>query len=132
MSLEVKKIILPSAHFGVESSLPSIYQMSNVQYLSNSRLDEDDELFVGYGQIPSIFPYRIQDLYDRAADPTEYIGVVLENKYLKAVFLPELGGKLWSLYDKVAGRDLLFTNAIVRPCNLAVRNAWTSGGIEFN
>lgn len=132
MSLEVKNIILPSAHFGGESSLPSIYQMSNVQYLSNSKLDEDDELFVGYGQIPSIFPYRIQDLYDRAADPTEYIGVVLENKYLKAVFLPELGGKLWSLYDKVAGRDLLFTNVMVRPCNLAVRNAWTSGGIEFN
>ena len=132
MSLTVCEILLPSAHFNGESTLPSLYEMSNVQGLTRSALDEDDELFVGYGFLPSIFPYRMQDLYDRADDLTPYIGVVLENPYLKAVFIPELGGRLWSLYDKVAGKDLLYTNPIVRPCNLAVRNAWLAGGIEFN
>ena len=132
MSLTVHPVILPSANFNGESTLPSLYEMSNVQYLAESRLDEDDELFVGYGGLPSIFPYRMQDLYDRADIPTEYIGVTLENEYLKALFLPELGGRLWSLYDKIAGRELLYTNPMVRPCNLAVRNAWLAGGIEFN
>ena len=132
MSLTVHSVILPSAKFNGESTLPSLYEMSNVQHLAESRLDEDDELFVGYGGLPSIFPYRMQDLYDRSDIPTEYIGVTLENKYLKALFLPELGGRLWSLYDKVAGRELLYTNPMVRPCNLAVRNAWLAGGIEFN
>ena len=132
MSLKLQEILLPSAHFNGESTLPSIYEMSNVQGLTRSSLDEDDGLFVGYGFLPSLFPYRMQDLYDRADALTPYLGVILENKYLKAVFIPALGGRLWSLYDKEAGRDLLYTNPMVRPCNLAVRNAWLAGGIEFN
>lgn len=132
MSLQICEVLLPSAHFNGESTLPSLYEMSNVQGLTRSELDEDDELFVGYGFLPSIFPYRMQDLYDRAQELTPYIGVVLENPYLKALFLPELGGRLWSLFDKVAGKQLLYENPVVRPCNLAVRNAWLAGGIEFN
>ncbi|MEG0578614.1 MAG: DUF5107 domain-containing protein [Niameybacter sp.] len=58
--------------------------------------------------------------------------VHLENDYLKATFIPGLGGRLWSLYDKVARRQLLYVNDVIRPSNLAVRNAWVSGGVEWN
>lgn len=132
MSMKIMEALMPSAHFNGESTLPSIYEMSNVQGLTRSALDEDDELFVGYGTLPSLFPYRMQDLYDRSTDLTPYTAVVFENKYLKATFIPGLGGRMWSLYDKIAEKDLLYKNPVVRPCNLAVRNAWLSGGIEFN
>ncbi len=132
MSMRIVDVLLPSAHFNGESTLPSLYEMSNVQALTESRLDEDDGLFVGYGRLRSVFPYRMQDLYDRAEEPTVYLGVELENRYLKALFLPALGGRLWSLYDKAAGKELLYRNPVIRPCNLAVRNAWLAGGIEFN
>lgn len=58
--------------------------------------------------------------------------IILENEYLRAVFLPHYGGKLMSLFDKEQNRDLLFTNSVIRPCNLATRNAWMSGGVEWN
>lgn len=37
-----------------------------------------------------------------------------------------------SLFDKKAGRELLYVNDVVRYCNLALRNAWISGGVEWN
>ncbi|MBO4326118.1 MAG: DUF5107 domain-containing protein [Clostridia bacterium] len=77
-------------------------------------------------------PYRMQDRYPAELRTVTLKTVVLENRFLKAVFTPEYGGKLWSLYDKENGRELLLANSILRPRNLAIRNAWTAGGIEWN
>ncbi len=132
MSLSFEKIKLLSAELNGESSLPPLAYMDNVQNLTESALDEDDGLFVGYGFLPSVFPYRMQDLYNRSLKEKEYQCAVLENEYLRAVFLPDFGGRMWSLYDKKAQRDLVYQNPVIRPCNLAVRNAWISGGIEYN
>ncbi|HIX28342.1 MAG TPA: DUF5107 domain-containing protein, partial [Candidatus Blautia stercoravium] len=57
---------------------------------------------------------------------------VLENDFLKAVFLPEYGGRMWELWDKTTGKNLLYTNDVLQFSNLAVRNAWFSGGVEWN
>ena len=114
------------------SSLPGLQKLNFWHRNGDSGLSEDDELFIGYGHVPSCFPYKMQDMYSRELKDREMNGVVLENEYLKAVFLPEWGGKLMSLFDKVEGKDLLYTNPVMRPCNLAARNAWTSGGVEWN
>jgi tetratricopeptide (TPR) repeat protein len=74
----------------------------------------------------------LQDQYDRALDPRKFKTVVLENDFLKATFMIETGGRLWSLVDKVADKELLFKNPVYRPANLAARDAWFSGGIEWN
>ena len=132
MSLSFEKMVIPSADFHGVSSLPPLAVMSNAQNLRHSYLDEDDEVFFQYGFLQSIFPYRLQDLYDRNLKDREYTTAVLENDYLRAVFLPDFGGRLWSLYDKKAGKNLLYENTVIRPCNLALRNAWLAGGIEFN
>ena len=131
-TLTFEKRNMPAADLNGENSLPSIAGMLNVQQRTKTGLDEDDELFVGYGFVRCPFPYRLQDRYGRELRDTEFDCAVLENRYLKAVFLPALGGRLWSLYDKEAGRELLFSNPVFRPGNLAFRNAWFSGGVEWN
>ena len=131
--LKFEKIKLPSADFGRENSLPPISERLDLDR-NKSTLSEADEkrLFIGYGEVETAFPYRYIDMYDRALVEREYDVAILENEHIKATFVPRFGGKLWSLIDKETGRELLFKNSVVRPCNLAVRNAWLSGGIEWN
>lgn len=130
--LEIQEISIRSANLNGESLLPSILPMVNVQTQRSIKLDEDDEIFFDLGKIKTIYPYKQQDLYDRTLQDKKYRAVVLENQYLKAIFLPELGGRLWSLFDKKAGRELLYVNDCIRFCNLALCNAWISGGVEWN
>lgn len=130
--LEFTKLRIPMAELYGESSLPSIAAMINVQHRTETDLDEDDELYIGYGLINNVFPYPQQDMYGRELSEKEVNAIVLENENLKAVFIPSLGGRLWSLYDKVNNKELLFSNPVLRFGNLALRNAWFSGGIEWN
>lgn len=131
--LTFSSITIPQAKMNGESSLPPIANYNGKpDDNGNSSLGYYEGLYLGYGNVSSPFPYRMQDMYTRELYDAETMTAVLENEYLRAEFYPEWGGKLASLFDKEKGRELLFKNPVIRPCNLAIRNAWTSGGIEFN
>nr|WP_319776561.1 DUF5107 domain-containing protein [uncultured Sphaerochaeta sp.] len=77
-------------------------------------------------------PYQIQDRYDRNRVEQDIPAIIMENEYLKATFLPTLGGRLISLIDKGNGRELLYCNTSLQACNLSNLDAWFAGGIEWN
>ena len=131
--LRIEKLRIPSVDFNGVSTLPSISENLRLTFMQDAfELSEEDELFVNYGMVEYGFPYKAQDNYTRKLQDRDQPCVVLENEYLKATFLPQFGGKLYSLFDKVAQKELLFVNSVVRPCHLGVRNAWMSGGVEWN
>ena len=123
---------LPMCALGESEAVPAILSLLNIQQAQKSDLDDDDGLYVGYGYVKNNFPYFAQSLYDCKPKERELQTVVLENQYLRAEFLPQLGGRLWSLYDKMAQRDLVLTNDKLVFRNLAIRNAWFAGGVEWN
>jgi hypothetical protein len=84
------------------------------------------------GRLQSCLPYTMQDAYSRDRHLSALRTAVLENEILRATFLLDFGGRLWSLYHKPAQRELLHTNPVLQPANLAVRNAWFAGGVEWN
>ena len=125
---------IPCQDMNGTSSVPPLLKFKPKSPWENleTNLGEEDELYVGYGHVPSAFPYKMLDMYTRPLRDNDEPVIVLENEYLKATFLPRWGGKLNSLIDKQTGKELLYCNPVLRPCNLAIRNAWTAGGVEWN
>jgi len=85
-----------------------------------------------FGTPRSLHPYLLQNRYDRNRLAADLDCLVLQNEHLRATFLPQLGGRLWSLLDLATDRELLYRNAVIQPANLALRNAWFAGGVEWN
>ena len=54
-----------------------------------------------------------------------------ENPFLRVKIFPEIGGKVWSVFDKTAGKEMFYDNNAVKFRDIAMRGPWTSGGIEF-
>ncbi|NQT03594.1 MAG: DUF5107 domain-containing protein, partial [Planctomycetes bacterium] len=79
-----------------------------------------------------IYPYTMQDhLYRTKADRT-YKALFLENEYLKVTCLPELGGRLHSVFDKTEDKEMFHLNNVIKPGMIAMRGAFISGGVEWN
>jgi hypothetical protein len=87
---------------------------------------------MAYGHADSLLPYAMQDAYTRTPRPQEHPAAVLENRWLRAVFLLDLGGRLWSLLHKPSQTELLAQPPTITFCNLGLRNAWFRGGVEWN
>lgn len=80
----------------------------------------------------SVYPYTMLDDLTEQRQTKIYPALFLENEYLKATILPELGGRLYSLYDKRVHRQVFYCNHVVKYGLVGLRGAWISGGIEFN
>ncbi len=127
-------LTIPAADLGASNPMPDIKNVSYIHadYEMTPAISGKEKTHIGKGMIPTLIPYRIQDGYNRDRTPRAFRAAILENKHLRAIFLPEIGGRLWSLFDKDLGRELLYVNPVFQPANLALRNAWFSGGVEFN
>lgn len=132
--IEIKKGRLPISGAVTlrENPLPKLRDRAFDKPLVDAGLLPGEQQGFGYGTGFRVLPCRMQDGYDRVRKPVELDTVVFENDILKAAFLPAYGGRLYSLYDKTQNRELLFCNPVFQLANLAVRNAWFSGGIEWN
>ena len=130
--LRFEKKMVRAADLGPQSCVPDLLGELILQNHLTFRLDEDDEIYEGYGRRGNAYPYRQHNGYIRELCEKQVQTAVLENQYLRAVFLTEYGGRLWELWDRESGRNLLYTNDVIRFSNLAVRNAWFSGGVEWN
>lgn len=129
------KLTMPSASLGKANPLPDMRSSGDAHAkiaVDEQTISPHEAKYIGWERINTTLPYLTLDGYNRIKRPKAWKAAVLENNHLRAVFLPELGGRLWSLFDKMQQRELLHVNPVFQPCNLALRNAWISGGVEWN
>ena len=79
-----------------------------------------------------IYPYTMQDRFGTRREDRTYRALFLENEHLRVMCLPEIGGRIQSVYDKTTGQEMFYRNHVIRPGHIALRGAWVSGGIEWN
>src|SRR5918999_273747 len=131
--LDIRSIVLSAPRRGSLNPLPPLRLLGNLHDdVDCTGLDAEMTRNIRYGTVRSVLPYLLEDDYSRELAPQETRVATLENDYLKAVVLLNLGGRLWSLRDKVGRRELLYTSERIQLGNLGLRNAWFPGGVEWN
>ncbi len=80
----------------------------------------------------NIYPYTRQDDMSFEKADVGYETFVLQNEYLRVEVLPALGGRMFALYDRVTGQDVLYRQVSIKPGLVGLRGAWISGGIEWS
>lgn len=130
--MTVQQRVVTISDLGPLNPLPMLGAAAQSRHSIGGDLPREIREGAAYGYPANLYPYRLQDGYGRERSERALPSVVLENERLRAVFLPTLGGRLWELLDKRTGKNLVYTPSSIQFGNLALRNAWFAGGIEWN
>ncbi|WP_217447530.1 DUF5107 domain-containing protein [Maribellus comscasis] len=79
-----------------------------------------------------VYPHPVIEKIMDEKEDKEWNAIYLENKYLKIMILPELGGRVQMAYDKTKQRHFVYYNQVIKPALVGLTGPWISGGIEFN
>lgn len=110
-----EKVIIPTYEVGAPDKNPMFFEKRVYQ-----------------GSSGVVYPNPvIEKIHDEKQDK-EYRGLFLENKYLKIMILPQLGGRVQMAYDKIKQRHFIYYNQVIKPALVGLCGPWISGGIEFN
>lgn len=79
-----------------------------------------------------VYPYPVIEKILNEKEDRSYNALFLENRYLKIMVLPELGGRIQIAFDKIRNRHFIYHNNVIKPALVGLTGPWISGGIEFN
>ena len=77
---------------------------------------------------PNPFTDRVSD--ERIDVPWE--AVHLENRYVRLMILPDVGGRIHVGMDRTNGYDFFYRQNVIKPALVGLLGPWISGGVEFN
>jgi tetratricopeptide (TPR) repeat protein len=115
VSVWEEKVIIPTYGVGKPDKNPMFFEKRVYQ-----------------GSSGVVYPNPVIEKIADEKEDKEYTSLFLENKYLKIMILPELGGRIQMAYDKIKQRHFIYYNQVIKPALVGLTGPWISGGIEFN
>ncbi len=84
------------------------------------------------GSSGRVYPIPFVDRIATTRTSREWRAIHLENRWIRLVLLPELGGRIHIGYDKTRDYDFFYRNNVIKPALVGLAGPWISGGVEFN
>jgi tetratricopeptide (TPR) repeat protein len=84
------------------------------------------------GSSGRVYPLPFHDRIRSASRRHEWDAVHLENRWLRIMVLPDLGGRIHVGHDRCAGYDFFYRNDVIKPALVGLAGPWIAGGVEFN
>ena len=84
------------------------------------------------GSSGRVYPIPFIDRISADRTPRAWRAIHLENRWVRLVLLPELGGRIHIGYDKTRDYDFFYRNNVIKPALVGLAGPWVSGGVEFN
>lgn len=69
----------------------------------------------------NVYPYHKYETFDFDSTLRTWKVVVLENDWIRVRIMPEIGGKIWSVYDKTTGNEMFYDNDVVKFREISLR-----------
>ncbi|MDQ6682314.1 MAG: DUF5107 domain-containing protein [Chloroflexota bacterium] len=77
---------------------------------------------------PNAFTERVSD----ERTDRRWQAIHIENRHLKLMILPEIGGRIHVAQDRSNGYDFVYRQHVIKPALVGLLGPWISGGVEFN
>lgn len=84
------------------------------------------------GSSGRVYPNPVTDQLSDTPVTRAWDAIHLENRWLRVMVLPALGGRIHVLRDRTSGYDMVYRQDVIKPALVGLLGPWVSGGIEFN
>lgn len=78
-----------------------------------------------------IYPYPLYDNHTNKKSDKIYHLIYMVNEYIKISLLPEIGGRLFSAFDRINNYDFVYHQHVIKPSLISLIGTLISGGIEW-
>jgi tetratricopeptide (TPR) repeat protein len=84
------------------------------------------------GSSGAVYPLPFYDRVATQSVPHSWQAYHIENEFVRAMVLPEIGGRIHIGLDKTNGYDFFYRQNVIKPALVGLAGPWCSGGVEFN
>jgi tetratricopeptide (TPR) repeat protein len=84
------------------------------------------------GSSGRVYPNPITDRVSDTKTDVSWRAVHIENEFLYAMVLPDIGGRIHIGLDRTNNYEFFYRQHVIKPALVGLLGPWISGGVEFN